>query len=107
MVTEQSGVMHYSKRVTEWNLRPAPLGQLLATHAHNHTAHVMLNNPAEMGHTSFCEGDETGDVETLSEGGRLGGTGSPPRQRWMMYIAMANSLMVRAPSPSASAKVHI
>ena len=49
----------------------------------------------------------TGVAVPLSEGGRLGGTGSPPRQRWMRYMAMANSLLVRAPSPSASARVHI
>ena len=54
-----------------------------------------------------CMGDETGGVAALSEGGRVGGTGSPPRQRWMRYMAMANSLLVRAPSPSTSARVHI
>ena len=54
-----------------------------------------------------CMGDETGGVAGLSEGGRVGGTGSPPRQRWMRYMAMANSLLVRAPSPSTSARVHI
>ena len=67
----------------------------------------ICTSPDSTSVTDPCMGDETGGVAALSEGGRVGGTGSPLRQRWMRYMAMANSLLVRAPSPSTSARVHI